>query len=73
MPLSVRLKVRNESQALALDIAATARLKIYDEERDRAMIEAMTASATMNTLNGLTAGLSQPAKVKPNIGNLPRQ
>jgi hypothetical protein len=73
MPLSARLKVRNESQALALDIAATARLKVYDEERDRAMIEALTSAATMNTLNGLTAGLSQLPKINPQIHNLPRQ
>jgi hypothetical protein len=58
------LKVRSESQALALDIAATTRLKLYDEEREKRLLEALTAGAAAGALSGLTNSIaqSQPAR-----------
>lgn len=73
MRASSLLKIRNESQALAFDIAATARLKIYDDDKEKRMLEAMTAGAAMNTMQGMTAGLGAAKNTpKPNA-NLPRQ
>lgn len=58
--MSSLLKVRSESQALALDIAATTRLKIYDEDRDTKMIEALVTGSANSALSTIASGLSQP-------------
>jgi hypothetical protein len=71
--VSTLLKVRNDSLALALDIAATARLKIHDDDKERHLIEALTAGTTASALHGLTAGLNTPPNVKVKVDNLPRQ
>lgn len=71
MPLSSRLKVCSESLALALDIAATARLKVYDEEKEARLIEALVTGSTTQAVNAITAGFSKAA---PKLNhNLPRQ
>lgn len=73
MRVSSLLKVSNESQALALDIAATARLKIYDDDKEKRMIEAMVAGTATQAMNGIAAGFSGTKNApKPNA-NLPRQ
>lgn len=71
--MSQLLKERSESRALALDIAATARLKIYDEEKEARLIEALMTSSTNMAVNAITSGFNQAqSSSKPNH-NLPRQ
>lgn len=71
MRASSLLKIRNESRALAFDITATARLKIYDDDKEKRMLEAMAAGAAMNTMQGMTAGLGK--NIPKLNADLPRQ
>lgn len=71
--MSQLLKERSESRALALDIAATARLKIYDEEKEARLIEALMTGSTNMAVNAITSGFNQARpSSKPNH-DLPRQ
>jgi hypothetical protein len=63
--------VRNESAALALDIAATARLKLYDEDKEARLIEALIAGSTNSALSSIASGLNQAPK--PSVRDLRRQ
>lgn len=73
MPLSSRLKVRSESLALALDITATARLKIYDEEKEARLIEALATGSTNMAVNAITQGFNQASSESRLNRNIPRQ
>jgi len=66
------LKVRNESAALALDIAATARLKLYDEDKEARLIEALIAGSANSALSTIAEGLSKPPSPQSSSLKSPR-
>jgi hypothetical protein len=67
------LRIDDETTALDFDLACTSRLLLFDNEKEKRMIEALATGSTNMAVNAITAGFSkaQPA-VKPNH-NLPRQ
>lgn len=53
------LRIEDEVAALDFDLACTLRLKLYDDEREKRLIEALTTGVGTAALSGLASGLTK--------------